>query len=851
MSGNAPVDPAEIPVFTGNLEVLDQKVKALSSDGPKIVAAAGDVHTTFGGLRAFYQAPEAEQLFAVTQPVKDKALELSSDLCVIAGALGTYAQEVRPLKTRLENLRREAAAFRAKVADDDKWREDGDLIEENLGRRNEVAEVWAAFQEAERACHAKIVALVGGTPLKVNDGSNQAGMYGYDAESLKASKSLPWGDAVAESTPWWQVWEHAYDFGKGVIVDGAWETIKGLGVLVGFQGWDAAGQAWTGLAKLATGSLITSIPGANVAFWTADDEDLPGWLRDSRTAMKETGKALLAWDQWGENPSRAAGAVTFNVLTTVFTGGAGGAASGAGKAGAAARALSVAGKVSRAIDPATYVFKGAGAGLSKIGDVMAGLKGMGKIEIPAMPAGAITLPEGAFKLPDGTLHLPTGSAVPKGAFEIPAGTVKLPDGVPVPAGAVDFGDGMVKLPEGTQAPAGSLPVPEGTVKVPEGATALPPGTTKVTDFEGATRYFDSQGNLLKEDGTLQQHHSAAVRETSPAAAANPQTDGRVLAGVGAHAGEDAGRAGYGRVVGDTPAHPSAGGSAPPVGAAADHSSTNGVVDHTPTRHSGGGGNTPTGGSFTTSGSGRGVPDGAAGGASVPHAGDLAGRGRTDLGPGGAGGESGPVADDSLADAGTEATRGEDAADGHEAVDDAAARHGEDNPYVGHEPDFSRSALTPGEGPLTLRDVRNIRSSRVRWQQGEELHRQMWGGAPERHYPVPMRSEGRYPVTTPGGRKVDVPVDMPDGRTVAVEVKTYGEYRTITLKDGSKGAVKNEVPLSQGIKEQIHKDLALREMNPRYDPRWSFTHAGPSKELRGYLTEVKIIFLEYGPAPKKN
>ncbi|MEK8143326.1 hypothetical protein NKH18_17860 [Streptomyces sp. M10(2022)] len=70
------------------------------------------------------------------------------------------------------------------------------------------------------------------------------------------------------------------------------------------------------------------------------------------------------------------------MITTVFTGGAGGAVATAGKVGAAAKALSIAGKAGRFVDPMTYVFKGAGAGLSKIGDVIAGLKGMGRIDIP-------------------------------------------------------------------------------------------------------------------------------------------------------------------------------------------------------------------------------------------------------------------------------------------------------------------------------------------------------------------------------------------------------------------------------------------------------------------------------------
>ncbi len=139
-------------------------------------------------------------------------------------------------------------------------------------------------------------------------------MYGYDAEVLKQSKSLPWGDAVEESIPGWQVWEHGWEFTKGFFVDGVWGTLKGLGGLVGFQGWDTFKQSWTGLAKLGTGLAIMSIPGAGAVFLAAPDDKLPSWLRESRTAMKETGKALLVWDRWGLNPGRAAGAVTFNVV---------------------------------------------------------------------------------------------------------------------------------------------------------------------------------------------------------------------------------------------------------------------------------------------------------------------------------------------------------------------------------------------------------------------------------------------------------------------------------------------------------------------------------------------------------
>ncbi|WP_413753613.1 YwqJ-related putative deaminase [Streptomyces sp. R-74717] len=554
MSGTAPVDPVGIPVFTGDLALLDTKVTALSGSGAKIATAAGDVHTSFGGLSAFYKAPEAEQLFATTKPVADTGLTLSSDLCVIAGALGTYSDDAYPLVEKLKELKREAVAFRVKVDGDDEWREDGDLVEENNHRRNEIAEVWAAFQEVERACHAKIVALVGGKALKTNDGSTKEGMYGYDAEALKQAKSLPWGDAVEESTPWWQVWEHAYDFGKGFVVDGVWGTIKGLGTLFGVDGWDAAKQAWTGLAKLATGVAIAIIPGVNAAFWALPDDKLPSWIRDSRTAMKETGKALVAWDQWGNNPSRAAGAVTFNVLTTVFTGGTGGAVAGAGKAGMAAKALSFAGKTGRIVDPMTYVFKGAGAGLTKISDVLAGLKGLGRVEFPPLPDNIITLPEGAVRLPDGTIHLPQGATIPDGAVTLPNGTVKLPDG--------------------------AVALPEGTIKSP---------------FDEGAPYMDRDGNLYNEDGSIAQHANQAgknPRVETPAPVREP-----ALVNAGIHAGENAGhvirngdRLGndlgdIGRAGEDIPGGGPAGNAGNHLpGSGANHMPGGGVRDNIPSNH---------------------------------------------------------------------------------------------------------------------------------------------------------------------------------------------------------------------------------------------------------------------------
>lgn len=497
---NAPVDPAEVPVYTGDLGSLQAKVTSLAQGGTKVKTAGSDVHTSFGGLSAFYHAPEAEQLFAVTEPVARTARTLGDEMQTVSKALGTYAQEITPLVDQLNRLRQEAADFRAKDAAEDDWNEDGDLVEENLARRNKIAEVWAAFQSAERDCHAKIVALVGGTALKTNDGTDQKGMYGYDAEALKQSKSLPWGDAVEESVPAWQVWEHVYDFGKGLIVDGLWGTVRGLGTLVGVDGWDAAGEAWVNLAKLSTAITIAAIPGLGAAYLTMPGTMLPSWLRDSRKAMVDTGKAMLAWDQWGTNNSRAAGAVTFNVLTALFTRGGSAAVSGAGKAGAAAKALSFAGKAGQVIDPMTYVFKGAGAGVSKIGDVLSHLKNLRSLELPKFPQNTAALPDGARLTADGTIHLPTGQKIP---------------------------DGFTRLPDGT-------------VKAPSHLTLLPPGTVRLPT-DGPPRFLAEDGTIYRPDGTVEQHAQTAPRDITskptegadqPRVDAPSRQEQAVVAGVG-------------------------------------------------------------------------------------------------------------------------------------------------------------------------------------------------------------------------------------------------------------------------------------------------------------------------------
>ncbi|MFJ8507909.1 hypothetical protein [Streptomyces avermitilis] len=119
MSDDQPLDPGEIPEFTGDLEQLEKDVSAIGTDATSLWDAGTQIDTTFRSLSAYYEAPDADRLFATTAPVAAAGNDLCDELETIASALGAYADEVRPLKNKFERLKEEAAAFRTAVADDD------------------------------------------------------------------------------------------------------------------------------------------------------------------------------------------------------------------------------------------------------------------------------------------------------------------------------------------------------------------------------------------------------------------------------------------------------------------------------------------------------------------------------------------------------------------------------------------------------------------------------------------------------------------------------------------------------------------------------------------------------------
>jgi hypothetical protein len=341
------INPGEIPQIPGDIEAVARHGGTLRTEGKSFGSTGSDVHSTWQGLSAFYSAPEAAELFAATGPVKQKTEAVGSDIAAVGAALVTYADEVRPIKARLASLQSEAQTFVSSVSGDDDWRKDGAKVNHNNQLLSDVNGQISAWMAAQRRCANAIDRLFGGTQYVEDngDGTRNQNEFGYSSGLLNQATAgddgVPWGKPAERDKPWYEdVGDAIVSFGKGVVVDGLWGTVKGLGNLAGFGGWDGLKQSWGGLLKLGLAlspallviNQFTGLPGLPKG-------TLPNTLRD-------TGKALLAWDQWKHDPARAAGNVVFNVASVVF---------GTKGAGATTKGLSAAAKGARATELVTRV----------------------------------------------------------------------------------------------------------------------------------------------------------------------------------------------------------------------------------------------------------------------------------------------------------------------------------------------------------------------------------------------------------------------------------------------------------------------------------------------------------------
>ncbi|MBC9716350.1 protein phosphatase, partial [Streptomyces sp. TRM66268-LWL] len=180
---------------------------------------------------------------------------------------------------------------------------------------------------------------------------------------------------------------------------------------------------------------------------------------------------------------------------------------------------------------------GAGAGLSKLGDVMAGLKGVGTLDIPPLPDTMVRLPEGSLRMPDGSFTLPEGAAIPEDAVTTPTGALKLPEGwTTVSHNSVALPDGRVLEPDG------SLLSPNGAVDpTPVKAETVPASTSVQQPVLAGVHAGDSFPATGSADNAIPGPSSAGhdLPPAGPHGSDGPPTGPASHADDGAHVADDA------------------------------------------------------------------------------------------------------------------------------------------------------------------------------------------------------------------------------------------------------------------------------------------------------------------------
>ncbi|MFG3553660.1 hypothetical protein ACGGAQ_04645 [Micromonospora sp. NPDC047557] len=350
------INPGEIPQIPGNMDALATHAQTIQTTGGDFANTGQAVDSTWQGLAAVYKAPEAEQLFAASGPIRTVSASVGEDVQAVGAALATYATEVKEIKAQLAALKGQAEQFVGSVKDDEDWREDEGKVNQHNGLITSVNTQVAAFFEAQRKCANTINALYGGRQYRADNADGQAddGEYGFTADTLNAAAgedgALPWGSNEEHDRGFFgDVGAYFVGIGESFVT-----MLEDLGGLIGRDpttgewSWGTAGQSWLGLGKFVWAVSIYVNPVTIVIDQTVGMPFME--KREAGNLLLNAGKSIIAYDTWGEDKSKAAGMATFNIVSAVVgTKGAGSGLRGAGAAVNGIRGSATAARIGAAL----------------------------------------------------------------------------------------------------------------------------------------------------------------------------------------------------------------------------------------------------------------------------------------------------------------------------------------------------------------------------------------------------------------------------------------------------------------------------------------------------------------------
>lgn len=373
------IDFSKVPTLA-DPDTVNTHAGTIRTQGKAVETVSDEIDGKWKGLSESYDAPESPTVLAALNPNASTASGITTDAGTVATALEAYAETERDLKTRLTTLKTDVSSFESSISGDDEWEKDEDKVKQRDGLVDKLNGIISEHQVAEQTCANAINAVYGGTKyVSVNaDGSPPppgTEYYAMDKDILNsavAAGEAPWASNVEWDKPWYRdALDGIASFGSG-LWEGLKGTVTGLVAMVNPFDWETFSSTWKGIGTLALDVATVTMP--VVALVRGKDA-----VAESGNRLVEVGKSLINLEEWKNNPAKAAGMLTADVLLTVATGGAGAVAKGLSAAGKAGKAASAAGKAGK--------LGGLGKFTVKAGDLAERMAGAGKIKLEKLDLG--------------------------------------------------------------------------------------------------------------------------------------------------------------------------------------------------------------------------------------------------------------------------------------------------------------------------------------------------------------------------------------------------------------------------------------------------------------------------------
>ena len=290
-SGDGLVMPEAFPCKSKDINAENVRAASgkLKSMGQTIDSRMDAIVGLWNGLPAVYVAPEAEQAYGLMAPAATASETIKTKFEKASSALDDFAGAIEPVKSELEALEQEAAAFRSATLSEygDKWRDHQEVVDRNNELLSRYAKVVETLTTAAAACANTINGLLDGVELPA--------VEGISADALMQSgEMMPWGAPVEKNRNCAESVGH----GVGNFAKNTWDGFKAMAGIGadGSWSWENASNAWVGVGDFALSVWVAKNPVVAAGVTLLGGRDGAQWVADRYKVVAKAAAGMVGFD---------------------------------------------------------------------------------------------------------------------------------------------------------------------------------------------------------------------------------------------------------------------------------------------------------------------------------------------------------------------------------------------------------------------------------------------------------------------------------------------------------------------------------------------------------------------------